>query len=113
MSLADYVFYKEQYCGTSLDEGEFLSYIKKAEKLLLRYVGGELTEADICDEIRLCVCEICDILSEADTHSGIDYERNDGYWVSYDTGMTLSDKVKECVFTWLSSSGLLYRGCVS
>lgn len=112
MKLADYIFYKEQYCGTALDEGEFSHYINKASKHLLRYVG-ELSETERSDEVRFCVCELCDILCEADTHSGIDYERNDGYWVSYDGTMSLCDKIKDCVFTWLSGSGLLYRGCIS
>ncbi len=110
MSYTDYKFYNEQYCGNTVSEDDFLHYEKKASFILDRFIGGRLDELEVTDEVKYAVCEICDILCEADSHSGIEYERNDGYWVSYESGLSLNDKIKSCVHTWLSASGLLYRG---
>ena len=113
MSYADYKFYNEQYCGNTVTEDDFPHYEKRAVFQLGRFLGTELSFDEITDEVRYAVCEICDILCETDSHSGIEYERNDGYWVSYESGLSAKDKIKSCVHTWLSGSGLLYRGARS
>lgn len=110
MSYADYEFYKAEYCGNVVSEEDFACYEKKASCQIEKYIGGELDNSEVTDEVKYAVCEICDILCENESHAGIDYERNDGYWVSYEKGLSLSDKIKSCVHTWLYSSGLLYRG---
>lgn len=110
MSYADYEFYKEVYRGMTVSEDDFAHYELKACAQLDSFLCCKPDEATMCDEIKFAVCEICDILCEADSHSGIEYERNDGYWVSYEEGLTAKDRIKSCIFTWLKGSGLLYRG---
>ena len=109
MAYCDYEFYSEIYCGNVVPQEEFLNLAIRATAHLKAYVE-DLEDEEICDEVKFCMCEICDLLYTADLHSGIEYERNDGYWVSYESELNTSKRIESCVKTWLSSSGLLYRG---
>ena len=109
MNKADYKFYSEIYGGTTIKEEDFEHFMLKASAKADALLNDEKKDLEADDKFKLCVCEICDILYDEKTHEGINYERNDGYWVSYD-GKSTDDIIKKCVFTWLGSSGALYRG---
>ena len=113
MGYVDFGFYKENYCGTVVPEDEFSHYELKASAKINYFINTELEKCDVTDEIKFAVCEVCDILYEGELHSGIEYERNDGYWVSYEENMTTEERIRSCVKTWLFSSGLLYRGRIN
>jgi len=110
LSYADYSFYKEQYCGITVPEDEFTQYELKACAKVNSFINCELKDDELTDEVRFAVCEVADILYEGESRSGIEYERNDGYWVSYEESLRTDDRIKSCVYTWLYRSGLLYRG---
>ena len=110
MIYADYTFYKEQYCGTYVPEEDFQNLAIRAKSKLDAIISCEVSQDDICDELKFALCEICDLLLASDNHSGIEYERNDGYWVSYEDEQKTDDRIKSCVKTWLSGTDLLYRG---
>ena len=110
MGYVDFDFYSEIYCGTTVGREEFPHYEKKASKRLGAFINEELDKVSEIDEVKFAICEICDILCSAELHSGIEYERNDGYWVSYEDTLSTDERIKSCAKSWLMQTGLLYRG---
>lgn len=110
MSYVDYEFYTNKFLGKEISEEEFLKYAKLASKKADTFLVRPPEDDEVCDELKCAVCEICDILYMEESRDGIKYERNDGYWVSFDEGDTVAEKIKKCMKTWLFSNKLLYRG---
>ncbi len=110
MVYVDYSFYKDEYCGTYVPEEDFDNLSVRATAKLNAYLGGELEEDEITDEVKFAICEICDLMLASLNHSGIEYERNDGYWVSYEDEERTDARIISCIKTWLAGSELLYRG---
>ncbi|MBR2500550.1 MAG: hypothetical protein IKB60_05680 [Clostridia bacterium] len=110
MVYADYTFYKDEYCGTYVGEEDFSHLVLLAGAKMRAFLNCEPEEGDITDEFKFAVCEICDLLLASLNHSGIEYERNDGYWVSYEDEEKTDARIKSCIKTWLKGSELLYRG---
>lgn len=110
LTYADYSFYTEEYCGNKIEESDFDRLAVKAAAVINSYTGQILENDEITDEVKCAACEICDILYAEESHEGMKYERNDGYWVSYEERDVYTEKIEKCVKTWLMSGGLLYRG---
>lgn len=109
MVYADLIFYTEDYCGSVIPEDEFNNYALKSSKRIEFYTGS-IEDGELTDDIKFAACEVADILYQDEVHGNIKYERNDGYWVSYDEGTCVDESIEKCIKTWLSGSGLLYRG---
>lgn len=110
MKYADFEFYSEIYCGTDIPKEEFAHFELKAVAEINAFINADKEGFEAAEELKLCICEICDILYDTNFHEGINYERNDGYWVSYDKERTKEGRIRSCVHKYLGKSGLLYRG---
>jgi len=110
MVYADYEFYREHYLGEELTEKEFCALAIRASAKIDCLINGEIDPDDICDELKFAVCEVSEILKSSNGHNGINYERNDGYWISYEDKSQIERKICSAVKTWLCDTGLLYRG---
>ena len=60
--------------------------------------------------VKMCICEVAELLYEQSKRRGIKSENNDGCSVSYD--LNCDGEAIGIIKKWLSGSGLLYRGDV-
>lgn len=113
---ADYSWYVYEYFGSAVTEAAFSSLAMKASYLIDNMTAGNLltlTEAPSC--VKDAVCAAVDKLWQYEQSPGreIKSESNDGYSVSYAdaTEAGILDDAKREIRIYLSTSGLLFRGC--
>lgn len=118
MTYATYDYYTNDYFGTALTEKEFPKYARRASAEMDHVTFGrlsKLSEEEITDSIRDCMCDVAERMHHFETSKGSDLasENNDGYSVSYrDTGNTDTQKheIHATIRTYLAVTGLMYRG---
>lgn len=109
--IADVGFYSFNY-GTAakIPEEHFMLWEKRAEAELLRLTSGKLSNAEITDNIKLCICDIAEAMYEAESRKGITSENNDGYSVTYDKDAAADGEILDIAKRYLAGTDLLYRG---
>lgn len=121
ISYADKDFYTTQYlCGKEavINTASFDFYARQATQEIKKFAGWNIDEADIPEAVKLCCCELAEMIFNAEkqqNQSAGKASETVGSWsVSYsDQSATLrscKDKIKEIVFKWLTGTGLLYAG---
>lgn len=97
----------------------FAYYARQATSLINRYTHGNITGDNIPDEVKMCCCELAELIcsseaSEAAKKQGIASESVQGWSQSYESSeareTALRNAQKECIYKWLSNTGLLYSG---
>jgi hypothetical protein len=111
MKYADEVFYTEVYCN--MQDGKippeaFPFWARKAETMLNRITCGNITEPT--EAVKLCVCEIAELMYADEKAGNISSENNDGYSVAYVKQKPQPVRICDIVRTYLAGTGLLYRG---
>lgn len=107
---ADLIFYSERYGGNcKIPPAEFPVWERRAEKILSKITGGKSEKSCLEESVKVCVCEIAELLYEENTRSGIVSENNDGYSVRYENG-DIKMQIANVVSIWLSGTDILYRG---
>ena len=118
---ADYEVYTNDYlCGRSaaVTAVDFPYYARAASAEIDRYTFGNIP-ADIPEEVKLCCCELSELLHAEDstTHKpadGVTSETVGGWSQSYESSQARTEAHKTAVSDvlrrWLSSTGLLYSG---
>lgn len=118
---ADYSFYVNKYlAGKSADvsAADFPYYVRKSTQEIKCYTGSNIDENNIPECVKMCCCEIADIIfsvekSEQQT-SGKTSESVQGWSASYESRdqamQFMQNKIRSSVYSWLSGTGLLYRG---
>lgn len=101
----DFEFYRRMYSGVRIPADEFLKYSIKSENLLKSMTKKEAWE-NVCFDMKMCICNIAEILFDKEKIGMTKSENNDGYSVTY------SQKAEICATAhmWLANSGLLWRG---
>lgn len=117
---ADYDFYTNEYfCGRKavISAADFSFYSKKASYIIKGYTLENVDDSNIPDCVRLCCCEVAEQLYKADksnADSGITSESVGDMSVSYENSdsrrQAMSDNIRSAVYSYLSGTGLLYRG---
>lgn len=113
---ADFDWYKSDYFGTVVPEEAFPSFAMKASYLVDGLTAGNLQPLDTApDCVKDAVCAAVEKLYrfEQSPAREIKSENNDGYSVTYaDTSEEKAlDDAKTEIRLYLSTSGLLFRGC--
>lgn len=102
-------FYGEMYGGDcKIPTAEFPLWERRAEFELARITGGRSAGTED-DRVKLCICEMAELLFTESRREGISSENNDGYSVTYEKG-DIKRKLCEIAKTQLSSTDFLYRG---
>lgn len=107
--IADLFFYSE-FCGGNLKipAAEFERWERCASGELSRITGGKSNASnDEC--IKICVCEMAELLYQEMLQGGIASENNDGYSVTYKNGDSKA-KLISIAKRHLSGTDYLYRG---
>lgn len=113
---ADYDWYKTNYFGSAIPEEAFPSFAMKAAYLVDGLTAGNLQPLDAApDCVKDAVCAAAEKLYQFEQSPAkeIKSENNDGYSVTYaDTSEEKArDDAKTEIRVYLSTSGLLFRGC--
>lgn len=107
--IADLIFYKENYGGdTKIPVASFSLWEKRAEAQLFNITAGK-TEGKDDECIKMCICEMAELLYEHSKTQGIESENNDGYSVHYQNG-DIKEALIKIAGTYLSKTDYLYRG---
>ena len=113
---ADYNFYSEVYHGTIATAENFDNAELEAEAFVNTITFGRIERMDdIPDEAKYAVCSVTDAMvkfSES-RKNNVASESNDGYSVTYASGVTDADCNREMqsrARRWLANTGLMYRG---
>lgn len=112
MFTVDYQFYASSYHG-SLPEQEFQRYGVYAGAYLEDLTSGRvlnpMPEDALC-KVQLAYCALCDALSKEE-RAEVASETNDGISVTYAAPKgDREQRLRNAVVTFLSGTGLLYRG---
>ena len=106
---ADLIFYSENFGGNcKIPADEFPAWEVRAGKILSKMSGGKSDSEDI-DSVKMCICEIAELLYEENKRKGILSENNDGYSVKYENG-DIKNRIGQVASLWLSGTDILYRG---
>lgn len=116
---ADENFYKTKYlCGRkAVIDTAFNFYARKATQIIINYCGENIDFKIAVDEIKLCCCELAELLynnEQSDGQCGILSETVGDMSVSYEnteiTKQILQKNIRSVVYSYLADTGLLYRG---
>ncbi len=103
-------YYNEFCCGgeAALPAEEFEKYIRRAENVL----GG--FGVSYCDsfenEIKLCLCEMAELIYSGEKRQGIKAETIDGYSVTFAEKQNANNELLKVALRRLEKSGLMYAG---
>lgn len=109
-----YDFYVSFYGGTNVPESVWGNIVQKAEQRLEQYTFGRMpsdwsgTEWEI--KAKCAVCEMIDLMYAHSKRDGKTSENTDGYSVSYDISESLSKKLYDVTYVYLSNTGLMDFG---
>lgn len=117
MCWADYEYYLDAYLGGKdplIPAQDFYFWARNAAAHIMAFTG---TLPEIDDTVKLCCCEVAELLWRHDHNTGADgvtSERTGDLSVTYDSGearaSVLSRRVRGCVYKYFADTGLLYRG---
>lgn len=120
MNFADESYYTDEYlCGKeAVINTAFDFYARAATAEIKRFTGRNVDEDNIPDCVKNCCCELAELVytyekNTADS-SGKSSESVGGWSVSYESkeqsDLNFSNAVSDCIYKWLSGTGLLFSG---
>lgn len=108
-----YQDYIELYGGSIIPEAAWLRSYNDAEALVSAMTFGRI-RGNLLDSERelavLAVCAAAEGLFRSDMGKSIASENNDGYSVSYRSPKEIQNDAMKAAETFLSDTGLLYKG---
>lgn len=120
MNYADESYYTDEYlCGKeAVIDTAFDFYARAATAQIKRFTGRNVDEGNIPDCVKNCCCELAETIythekTTADT-KGKTSESVGGWSVGYESSeqsvTSFNNSVNDCVYKWLSGTGLLFTG---
>ena len=121
---ADYNFYTNEYLAgksAAVTAADFTFYARQASAVIDRYAHGNINADCVPEQVQYCCCELAEQIHTADTSeaankAGIASESVQGWSQSYESSESrknaLRSSQKECIYKWLSNTGLLYSGVI-
>lgn len=118
---ADYTYYTGTYLAgrsAAIAAADFPFFARQASAEIDRYTFGSVPD-DIPEEVKLCCCELAEFLHAENgaahsTAEGVASESVQGWTVTLESSAarTAAHKasVRECIYKYLSRTGLLYSG---
>lgn len=116
---ADENFYKKEYLQgkAAAITAAFPYYFREASQVIKKYVFDNIDDENPPEEVRMCCCEIAELAYKRDQSAqsdGVSSESVQGWSKSYESTESrrnaFDKAVRECIYKWLSGTGLLYRG---
>lgn len=119
---ADKKFYAEKYLlgkESVIEERSIDFFLRKALQTVKPHIIGNIDEGgEIPELLKMCQCEVAEILYKEDRREeqsgGVTSESVAGWSKSYENSEQLNlqteKKIVSCIYSWLSGTGLLYKG---
>ncbi len=116
---ADENFYKKEYLQgkAAAITAAFPYYFREASQVIKKYVLDNIDDENLPEEVRMCCCEIAELAykrDQSEQSDGVSSESVQGWSKSYESTESrrnaFDKAVRECIYKWLSGTGLLYRG---
>lgn len=119
---ADYDFYTTEYLAgksAAVTAADFTFYARSASAIIDRYTHGNINADSVPEQVKYCCCELAELIHIADTSeaakkAGIASESVQGWSQSYENSESRKNVLrvsqKDCIYKWLSNTGLLYSG---
>ena len=119
---ADYTFYSVHYLvgrTAAMKESAFPYYAMQASSEIDRSTFGNINPNNIPEKVRLCCCELAEIIyaydvSQAKQKHGLASESVQGWSQSYESTearqKALQCDMRNTVYKWLIGTGLLFSG---
>lgn len=119
---ADYNFYTNEYLAgksAAVTAADFTFYARQASAVIDRYAHGNINADCVPEQVKYCCCELAEQMHTADTSeaakkAGIASESVQGWSQSYESAESRTSSLrslqKDCIYKWLSNTGLLYSG---
>lgn len=119
---ADYKFYTDEYLAgksASVTEADFTYYARSSSKTIDTYTFGNINPDNVPEEVRMCCCELTEMLykidtSQAENKQGVASESVQGWSQSYESTQARQEAARsaqrDIIRKWLSGTGLLYSG---
>lgn len=119
---ADYEFYTKEYLAgksAAVTAADFTYYARQASAEIDQYTHGNIKSDNLPEQVRFCCCELAELMRSSDTSEaakkqGIASESVQGWSQSYESSeaqkTALRSSVRECIYKWMSGTGLLYSG---
>lgn len=116
---ADEDYYKKEYLQgkVAVITAAFPYYSREASQVIKKYVFDNIDDENPPEEVRMCCCEIAELAYKRDQSAqsdGVSSESVQGWSKSYESTESrrnaFDKAIRECIYNWLSSTGLLYRG---
>ena len=119
---ANYSFYTDEYLSgraAAVTSADFSFYANNASKIIDRYTFSHVDPDNVPEEVKMCCCELAELAyksenSKAAVKNGIASESVQGWSQSYESSdsrrLSLRSAQRDCIFKWLSGTGLLYAG---
>lgn len=115
----DFVFYKEKWSGSLVDEAAFSRFAIQATYEVDRMTFGRVTEDVLTDDIRFAVCAVIEKMHSlelaSEGHIGKKSETVGNYSVTFDDSINEGNvkyrrTLRDAAYPYLSNTGLLYKG---
>jgi hypothetical protein len=119
---ADLDFYESEYLAgrsAAVTAADFAYYAQSASKVIDTYTFGNINPDNVPEEVRMCCCELTEILykidtSQAENKQGVASESVQGWSQSYESSQARQQAAqssqRDIIRKWLSGTGLLYSG---
>ena len=117
---ADETFYQESYLQgrNAVITAAFSYYAMLASREIDKYIHSGISPESVPEAVRFCCCELAELsFQNADfqaNHGSVASESVQGWSVSYESAeaqkTALKANQKECIYRWLSDTGLLSSG---
>ena len=119
---ADFNYYTGKYLAgksASVTEADFTYYARSSSKTIDTYTFGNVDSDNVPDEVRMCCCELTEMLykidtSQAENKQGVASESVQGWSQSYESSQARQQAAessqRDIIRKWLSGTGLLYSG---
>lgn len=120
INYADETFYNSNYlCGKqAVITVAFDYYARQATQIIRQYTFDRIDTDNITEEVKMCCCDIAELIfnaEQADSKSGgvtsaTVGDVSESYESAESRQQLLLQKINTAIKTWLSGTGLLYRG---
>lgn len=122
MKYSDYSFYISHYthgADPMIPNEKFNRYATHASHIINQHTFGAVDQDNPMDEVKMACCAIAEVLFEADSMVtngtfGVTSEHVGDLSVTYASGSekkaAADAKINDCIYTYLSNTGLLYCG---
>jgi hypothetical protein len=116
---ADSDFYINEYLlgkKAVIDTASFAFYARKATQFIKKYTFDNVPET-VPEVVKMCCCEVAELIynsEKSNISQGIASESVGDLSVSYESSENhtklLAENIKSVIYSWLTGTGLLYRG---